>query len=290
MRTKKLEKNIFETIFSKGSTTYSKSSLFFSKEIYNKVMIFYSFVRIVDNFVDLQPKQNEAFFFLKKAFYDRIKRVSISAPVIIERICTLIEQESIPVEYFDAFWCAMEADLQETYIITTMEDCKKYMYGSADIIGLTLCRICHISDEAKEYAALLGSCMQYVNFIRDIGEDYSKNRQYIPIGEYTFQNLSKQEAMSCPHMFEQFIRKNLDIYAAWLQKAQKGLHYLPKRMLIPIVTAVQGYHYIAQRIYKNPFLVYEKKVRPKKHYILFKGIMNCFIVKKRLVQQRLTLQ
>ena len=288
MMLQKLEKNIFKTIFSKGSTTYSKASLFFSKAVYDKIMIFYSFVRVIDDLVDLQPKQYETFFFLKNAFYKRLEGVQ-AIPVIINRICTLIEQEAIPGEYFNAFWQAMEYDLQATVTITSMEECKQYMYGSADIIGLILCSLCNISNEAKEYAALLGSCMQYVNFIRDIGEDYSKNRQYIPITNMPFSNLSKQEVMKYPHEFKQFIRKNLDMYFSWFQQARKGFYYLPKNMLIPINTAAQGYHYIAQKLYKNPFLSYEKKIRPKKYYIIFNGIMNYFLSKKRIIHKKLEL-
>jgi len=62
----------------------------------------------------------------------------------------------------------------------------EYIYGSAEAVGLMCLRVfCHddpqLFDKLREPARKLGSAFQKVNFLRDIGSDYTeRGRVYFP--------------------------------------------------------------------------------------------------------------
>lgn len=68
---------------------------------------------------------------------------------------------------------------------------------------------------------------------------------------------------SIPEQFNNFIRKQIKYYFEWEQIAEKGFTYIPKRYLIPIKTASEMYLWTAIQIYKQPFIVFQKQIKPQ---------------------------
>jgi len=63
---------------------------------------------------------------------------------------------------------------------------ERYMYGSAEVIGLQLLPILGTvgpREEAAPHAAALGKAFQLTNFIRDMDEDLQRGRVYLPADE-----------------------------------------------------------------------------------------------------------
>ncbi len=83
---------------------------------------------------------------------------------------------------FGAFLDSMASDL--TVIrYRTYDDLCHYMHGSAAAIGLLMLPILGTPgpiDAAEPYARDLGVAFQLTNFIRDVGEDLSRGRIYLP--------------------------------------------------------------------------------------------------------------
>ncbi len=59
-----MAKKIERDIFKKGSTTYYFSSKFFAKGVRDDVFKLYSFVRVVDDYVDMIPPDVESFKYI----------------------------------------------------------------------------------------------------------------------------------------------------------------------------------------------------------------------------------
>jgi phytoene synthase len=62
----------------------------------------------------------------------------------------------------------------------------RYMYGSAEVIGLQLLPVLGTvvpREEAAPHAASLGKAFQLTNFLRDIDEDLTRGRVYLPADE-----------------------------------------------------------------------------------------------------------
>ena len=77
----------------------------------------------------------------------------------------------------------MEDDLFET-TYERFEDLRRYCYRVASTVGLCLIEIYGYSDpNARRHAVEMGIFLQLVNVLRDIQEDLSRNRVYIPSEE-----------------------------------------------------------------------------------------------------------
>lgn len=71
-----------------------------------------------------------------------------------------------------------------------------------------MARIMDLSEDSFIHARYLGRAMQYLNFIRDIQEDLTLGRQYLPYDEMRslgIRNLTMEEAAGKREQFNQFI-------------------------------------------------------------------------------------
>jgi phytoene synthase len=134
---------------------------------------------------------------------------------------------------------------------------KKYMYGSAEVIGLMMAQIMNLPEKSYKYAQAQGRAMQLINFIRDLDEDRQLGRNYL--------------AYSTPI-------SELRRYARIQNLASLGYQYIPKRYLIPIKTASDMYGWTAAKIMKDPSILYRKKIKPKPIRVVAQLVYNAFKV------------
>ncbi len=270
--------------FKGGSRTYFNSSLFFPKQTRRDVYALYGFVRVADNFVDALPQQREAFYRFKSA-YEQARFGKASGNEIIDAFCELERRCGFQHSWADAFLHSMELDLKKsTY--SSIEETLEYVYGSAEVVGLYMATLLNLPSEAQMPARMLGRAMQYINFIRDIEEDNSFGRCYLPIGETTLADLRCGTAAEDAPEFMRFINAQLERYHQWQCEAEAGYRFLPRRSLIPIKTAADMYKWTGRQIGRNPFVVYERKVKPSRLRILWRGVWNSLLPTVRLQSER----
>ncbi len=272
----KITKNNFEkNIFKNGSKTYFTSSLFFPKDKRLAVYKLYSFVRLADDFVDEIPQNKTAFLLLKNSYQKKASNVPIvSIKKVLQNIYDLQKEYKISNVEIKAFLCSMEMDLKKQKYIT-MEDTLRYIYGSAEVIGLMMSKIIGLNIESYKYAKYQGRAMQYINFIRDIDEDIKLGRCYFPYNIRLKYGLkSWNENIVTNNGFELFIKEQIEQYYTWQQKAEKGWKYIPYRSRVAVITASDGYNWTAKKIYNKPAIVFNKKVKPSKAILLVFACKN----------------
>jgi phytoene synthase len=140
--------------------------------------------------------------------------------------------------------------------------------------------IMNLERESFPFARCLGRAMQYINFIRDIAEDNVLERIYFPqdeLQEYGLQNLIEAYVVESKEGFQGFIQAQIRRYKDWQIEAEKGFRFIPHRYLIPIKTASEMYKWTAQKIEKNPFIVYKMKVKPSKTRIWMTAFLNAMV-------------
>ena len=175
-----------------------------------------------------------------------------------------------------AFLQAMESDLSPQ-IYPTIEETGKYIYGSAGVIGLFMARILDLPKESYYFARHLGQSFQYINFIRDIAEDLELGRCYFPqnlLESCNLRSLKYEETSQKPREFHEFMRICIKQYEEWQEIAENGFKFFPKKYKIAIKTASDMYKWTGKIIAKDPFIVYQKKIKPQKRQVLFTGILN----------------
>ncbi|MGK2879684.1 MAG: phytoene/squalene synthase family protein [Mycobacterium sp.] len=102
-------------------------------------------------------------------------------------------------DLFDDFLGSMRMDLTVTdYPNRAALD--RYMYGSAEVIGLQLLPVLGTvvpREEASPYAAALGKAFQLTNFLRDIDEDLDRGRVYLPADELAAHGVDRDVLRWC---------------------------------------------------------------------------------------------
>ncbi len=268
-----------KSIFKNASSTYYFSTKFFPKKIRQDVFRLYSFVRTADDYVDSLPANKKAFNELKNVWLDSIKnknfdsvhyqRDSLNVRVV-KNMVYLARKYGFDPKWVDAFLASMQADLDKKSY-ANLGAIVRYTYGSAEVIGLMMSKIMGLPDAAMPYAALQGRAMQWINFIRDIQEDNQLGRSYFPqedLNRFGLKNLAQSTAKSSPTALNDFIQFQLSYYHELQQEAEKGFTYIPKRIRMPLETAVENYNWTARQIAKKPQVIYLKKVRPLKFRVL----------------------
>ena len=264
-----------DEIFRKGSTTYYYSTKLFPAKIRKEVTQLYNFVRIADNYVDAVPQDTEGFMDFKNEYY-RVRDGNKSDNEVITEFVDLSNKREFKTEWIEAFLYSMEMDTRKsTY--EDLDELDTYLYGSAEVIGLMMNKVMNIDSNADDSARYLGKAMQFINFIRDIDEDLDLKRTYFPVEDleaFGLSGLTRGEARRKPKQFKAFIRSQIHLYFKWQKRAELGFEFIPKNMRIAVKTASDMYLWTAKEIYKNPFIVYDLKIKPSWSKVLLNGLKN----------------
>lgn len=258
--------------FRSGSKTYFNSTRFFPEAVRDDVYLLYGFVRVADNYVDQIPQDGAGF----EAFVSRYNAAMAGTPAddpIIDGFVELSHRREFDPAWTDAFLHSMRMDLHKKRHVTLPESLE-YIYGSAEVIGLFMARVMGLEEAAYHPAMMLGRAMQFINFIRDVAEDNSLGRIYLPISECALDSLEEAETRAKPDVFRDFIHQQLARYMTWQTEAEAGYPLIPRRYRIPVKTAGDMYKWTGQTIAADPFVIYQRKVKPARARIVFAGLLN----------------
>jgi phytoene synthase len=98
----------------------------------------------------------------------------------------VVRECDIPAEHYHAFLDAMRQDI-EPRVFRDLDDLiERYIYGSAIVVGYFLAHVYGTGSgaamaDAYACSANLGIALQLTNFCRDVTEDRTRGRLYIPI-------------------------------------------------------------------------------------------------------------
>lgn len=231
-------------ITNRYSTSFSMGIRVFDKRFRAPIYAVYGFVRFADEIVDTfhdAPKAELLQRFREDTYRAIDERISLNP--VLHAFQMTVHEYGIERELIDAFLDSMEMDLY----FDRYEDrlYKKYIYGSAEVVGLMCLRVfCEGDDELyqrlKAPACSLGSAFQKINFLRDMKSDFDeRGRVYFPGVDYTrFNNEDKRE-------IEEDIKKDFD-------DAYKGIVQLPNGARFGVYLAYIYYTKLFQKIKSAP--------------------------------------
>lgn len=168
--------------------TYYLATLLLPREKRPYVWALYGFARYADEFVDSLTEPDPLALvrwgdtFLQRLELDLRRPAGVDPrtdPVGAAMEHTM-RRWGIPRGHVEAFLESMRMDITDTGY-ATYADLERYMYGSAAVIGLQMLPILQpTGPEAAPRARALGEAFQMSNFIRDVGEDLTRGRVYLP--------------------------------------------------------------------------------------------------------------
>ena len=191
------------------STSFSLGVSLLEKAFRLPIYAVYGFVRVADEIVDTfhdQDKATQLAEFRKDTFRAIENRMSTNP--ILHSFQWVVNAYRIDHHLIEAFLDSMAMDLDKQEY--SPEEFAKYVYGSAEVVGLMCLRVFY-KDQDEAYNALiqparkLGEAFQMINFLRDINSDYEeRGRFYFPgVDMDNFDNESKR-------LIEEDIKKDFD--------------------------------------------------------------------------------
>lgn len=265
-------------IIKKASKTFYISSLFFPKDIRQDVYVLYSFLRISDDLVDATPPNKTEFIKLKEELF-KVLNGGATEDYYVEAFAELVVRKKIQHQIVNDYLRIQETDLvKKTY--ASYKELNEFIYGVAGVVGLMMARVMGLNEESFSGAMKLASAMQNVNIIRDISEDLSAGKIYLPQDEllkFGFkEKITKEDFLRSPERYSSFIRFQLDRAKKLLYEGRESFKFIPKRFILPIKIVADIYEDVINRIYLEPQLVFEKKMKPKLRTIIKISIKNYF--------------
>ena len=237
----KVSNDCSKLVIKRYSTSFYFSSSLLSKTIRQDIFNIYGFVRLADEIVDTfheYPKQELLEDFEKELWRSVDNKISLNP--ILNSFQHTVNKYSIPKDLINSFLDSMKMDLEKKEY-NSVEEYKKYIYGSADVVGLMCLKVFVKGSESSfselsPFAISLGSAFQKVNFLRDLKDDSNVlNRVYFPnVDMNNFNEKSKREII-------------LEIEKDFAN-AVKGIVKLPKNSKFAVYIAYRYYNKLLKKL------------------------------------------
>lgn len=90
------------------------------------------------------------------------------------------QDTTLPLHLLDTYMASMRVDCDDRVRITEADALDHYMNGSAATVGRVMAPVMGVAEHGTESLAQLGVAFQLTNFIRDVREDWTMDRLYLP--------------------------------------------------------------------------------------------------------------
>jgi phytoene synthase len=247
------------------SRTYYFSTSLFPKEVQPHVHALYAFMRYADEIVDnpgvtTLEEQLAGLEVFEEETLAAVAGEAVENPVLRAFANTVLAC-GIEPGLIEAFMRSMKMDTR-VFRYPTYEDLEEYTYGSAAVVGLMMCRVIGVTDEAANpHAEALGVAMQLTNFLRDVGEDWARGRVYLPLEDlrrFGYAEVELEQGV-VDKRFMELMRFEISRARMLYRVADEGMRYIPRGRRYPVVVARQLYAAILGRIEAQSYDVFSRR-------------------------------
>jgi 15-cis-phytoene synthase len=208
----------------------------------------YAFCRHLDDLADEASSLLEA-----RVALDHARQAVLtgeSTDPLLQDGLVLIRECGIETETVLDLIAGVSSDLDPVRVADEAE-LYKYCYRVAGTVGLMMCRVLDVKDPAAlMHAADLGIAMQLTNICRDIAEDATAGRRYLPatlcgeVGPAALISPAESLRPQVCNAVATLLRQAEIFY----QSGERGLPYLPLRARCSILVAARVYRAIGQQL------------------------------------------
>lgn len=223
----------------------------------------YSFCRYADNIIDKSRNRSISdriaeIESLKKELDLAYAHGESEHPVIKAFICS-VKEFNIPIKYAYDLIDGVLMDTDFTHY-KTFDDLYVFCYKVASVVGLMMTYVLGFDEQQTlQYAEKMGIAMQLTNILRDIDEDASNKRIYLPVEDLNKYNITVQQIYD--RQFDTNLRDLIKFQVQrakdYYEEAMPGIKRLSKDAQFSIFSASRIYGGILSKIEQNnynPFL------------------------------------
>lgn len=247
-----------ETLKQHGRSFYFASHLL-EPRYRNRAARLYAFCRYIDDLADESEDSVVALAELAR-IRTQLAAARSQNPLTLDMVA-LMQETAMPADPVMSLIKGVESDLQGLEIYS-QTDLINYAYSVAGTVGLMMSIVLDVRHEhAWPFAIDLGIAMQLTNIARDIGEDASKHRIYLPtawIGKIDPREIRNPD-MQLQQALQTSTERILDLAEDYYRSGLSGLHYLPKQARAAILVAAQVYREIGQLIRQSGYNSWDRR-------------------------------
>lgn len=225
----------------------------------DRAVVLYAFCRRADDAVDGVPADRQA------AALDRLEAElaevyagRATGEPLLAAFAELVTTCRIPRDYPAELLAGMRMDvLARRY--HTMDELLEYCFRVAGTVGLMMCHVLELEDDAAlRNAVHLGIAMQLTNICRDVAEDWAMDRLYVPdevLAACGAAGLAAELGGPFPGQarapMRRAVRRLLADADVYYRSGDRGMRALPWRAALAVRTARLVYADIGTRIHRQ---------------------------------------
>lgn len=249
---------------------------------YDAMCALYAFMRITDDLGDDLSQPLEVRREALGAWRENVQRAlegDTSGHPILPAFAEMVRTHALPWEYLNAVLTGVERDLAPVRI-ENFAELSDYCYHVAGAVGICCIHIWGFTDEeALPIAADCGFALQMTNILRDVAEDWSLGRIYIPAEDfrrfgYTVEDLDRRVL---DERFRDLMRFEADRARSSYRRAERLYAWL-EPVGRPILRAMlEIYGGLLEEIEKHNYDVYSRRIslpKWKKLWIASRAMMG----------------
>lgn len=144
----------------------------------------------------------------------------------------------------------------------TFDELYDYSYKVASVVGLMTSEVFgYDNPKAVEHAVDLGIAMQLTNILRDVGEDLTKNRIYLPKDELDRFGITEDDLFNhnMSENFIEFMKFQIKRANKYYESADCGIGMLNRDSRLPVGLARENYSRILNKIEENGYNVFHQR-------------------------------
>ncbi len=255
----------YERILATHGRTFHFAVRFLPSKLRKPVVTLYAFFRTLDDLVD-EPRERrhsrEVCLELDawRTWLTGNRLQPAPREPLGVNLARLITEYQLPIPLFLDFLEGLFADL-EVRQIENLKELSRYCYAVAGTVGLAMAHLMGVtSSQALAAAEQLGIAMQLTNILRDVGDDLTGGRIYLPqqelerfgsSREHLFQLLKDQRGPD--ERFRALIRAQIAYTHHYYTNGIAGIWLLPQECRLPILLAARLYRRILSVIEHNDY-------------------------------------
>lgn len=243
---------------SKGKTFYWARFLL-TKRHAQRATRLYRFCRFLDDLVDETEDIRVSKLVINQLRDDLMNSYS-KDPLVADAI-DLFNECNINSDVVMSLMNGIESDLSLVRM-HNLDSLLRYCYQVAGTVGLMMCKVLDVTDaKAYPYAIDLGIAMQLTNICRDVSDDATLNRLYLPktmVGDLDVNaciNPSAEQALK----LQEIVAELLKIADSYYLSGNNGLAFITLRARLGILIASKLYQEIGVKLMKQQYRFWMKR-------------------------------
>lgn len=238
-------------VLARNGKSFYWASLFLGPALADRAARLYQFCRFVDDLADGDlPHRLDSLEDIRAGLNDPQHPAVATIPEL-DAFITLADESNLPLNAASELLDGMLRDQLPTAIATEAE-LLRYCHAVAGTVGLMMCRVLNCQHpRAESFAIDLGVAMQLTNIARDVLEDATMDRRYLPASwldtPLSAEAIAKAEN-SCHLPVAAAIDQLLELADRYYASALLGIHLLPFRSRFAIIVALRVYRQIGRQL------------------------------------------